>query len=119
MIPWLADIEVLRFRKRVKSMTMGAQAAIIERSDEQPEHQNKGIFNRMGQFAIQYLKENDYALSYGFPAPMSRSGFLKQGWRIVAETETIFRAVHPQKLISYKLRSKLLVSGLYYQLPYP
>ncbi len=77
-----------------------------------PEYRNKGIFNRMGQFAIQYLKKNGYALSYGFPAPMSRPGFLKQGWRIVAQTETMFRAVHPQKLISSKLRSRLLGNGL-------
>lgn len=77
-----------------------------------PEHRNKGIFNRVGQFAIQYLKDNDYALSYGFPGPMSRPGFLKQGWRIVVQTETMFRAIHPQNLIAYKLRSKLLGSGL-------
>ncbi len=77
-----------------------------------PEHRNKGIFSRMGQFAIQYLKDNDYALSYGFPGPMSRPGFLKQGWQIVVPTEIMFRAVHPQNLIANKLRSKFLGSGL-------
>jgi GNAT superfamily N-acetyltransferase len=77
-----------------------------------PEYRNKGIFNRMGQFAIQYLKDNDYALSYGFPGPLSRPGFLRQGWRIVVQTETMFRAMHSQNLIAYKLRSKLLGSGL-------
>ncbi len=76
------------------------------------DHRNKGIFNRMGQFAIQYLRENGYALSYGFPGPISRPGFLRQGWRIVVETEIMFKAIHPQKLISHKLGSKLLGSGL-------
>ncbi len=77
-----------------------------------PGYRNRGIFNRMGQLAIQYLKENNYTLSYGFPALISRPGFLRQGWRVVAPTETMFRVVHPQKLISYKLKNKLLGKGL-------
>ena len=77
-----------------------------------PDYQGKGIFNRMGQFAIRYLKDNGYALSYGFPGPMSRPGFLKQGYRIVAETENVFRVVHPQKLLSYKLGNNPLAGGL-------
>jgi len=77
-----------------------------------PDYQGKGIFNQMGQFAVRYLKDNGYALSYGFPGPMSRPGFLKQGYRIVAETENMFRVVHPQKLLSYKLGNKILASGL-------
>jgi predicted N-acetyltransferase YhbS len=77
-----------------------------------PEHQGKGIFNRMGQFAIKYLKESGYALSYGFANPKSRPGFLKQGYRIVTPMETMFRAVNPQKLMSYKLGNKFLGSGL-------
>ena len=77
-----------------------------------PDYQGKGIFNRMGQFAIGYLKDNGYALSYGFPGPMSRPGFLSQGYRIVAETEDVFRVVHPQKVLSYKLGNKLLAGGL-------
>ncbi len=77
-----------------------------------PEYRNRGIFNRMNQFAIRYLKENDYILSYGFPALMSRSGFLKQGWRVVAPTEVLFRVVHPQKLITQVLQNKFLDKGL-------
>ena len=79
-----------------------------------PDYRGKGIFNKMGQFAIGYLKDNGYALSYGFPAPISRPGFLKQGYRIVAETENMFRVVHAQKLLSYKLGSKILAEGLGY-----
>jgi len=79
-----------------------------------PDYRGKGIFNRMGQFAVQYLKNNDYALSYGFPGPMARPGFLSQGYRIVAETENMFRAVHPWKLLSYKLSNKILAGGLGY-----
>jgi len=77
-----------------------------------PQYQRKGIFNRMGKFAIQYLRENGFALSYGFPGRPSRPGFLRQGWRTVAPTEIMFRAVHPQKLISHKLKSRLLGNGL-------
>lgn len=44
-----------------------------------PDYQGKGIFNRMGRFAIQHLKDNGYALSYGFPAPISRPGFFVTG----------------------------------------
>jgi len=77
-----------------------------------PEYRNRGIFNRMGQFAIQYLKENNFKLSYGFPAPISRPGFLKQGWRIVTPTEILFLAISPQKLIAKVLKSRLLGNGL-------
>ena len=52
-----------------------------------PEYQGKGIFNQMGQFSMEYLKENSYALSYGFPNPKSRPGFLKQGYKIVVPLE--------------------------------
>ena len=77
-----------------------------------PDYQGRGIFNLMGQFAIRYLKDNGYALSYGFPGPMSRPGFLKQGYRIVAETENMFRVVRPRKLLSYKMGNKMLGGGL-------
>jgi GNAT superfamily N-acetyltransferase len=77
-----------------------------------PDYQGKGIFNRMGRFAIQHLKDNGYALSYGFPAPISRPGFLSQGYRIVAETEHMFRVVRPQKLLSYRLGNRMLAGGL-------
>lgn len=77
-----------------------------------PDYRGKGIFNRMGQFAIRYLKDKGYALSYSFPGPMSRPGSLSQGYRIVAETENMFRVVHPQKLLSYKLGNKPLAGGL-------
>jgi GNAT superfamily N-acetyltransferase/N-acetylglutamate synthase-like GNAT family acetyltransferase len=77
-----------------------------------PDYQGRGVFNRMGQFAMRYLKDRGYALSYGFPGPLSRPGFLKQGYRIVAETENLFRICHPQKLLSYKLRSKTLAGVL-------
>jgi len=77
-----------------------------------PEYQGKGIFNRMGQFSMEYLKENGYALSYGFGNEKSRPGFLKQGYRLVALNETLFRPINPQKLISYKLGNRVLGGGL-------
>ncbi|MBM3156313.1 MAG: GNAT family N-acetyltransferase [Chloroflexi bacterium] len=77
-----------------------------------PEHRNKGIFNKMGNYALKYLGENGFYLSYGFPGPMSRRGFLSQSYRIIVETEFLFRAKNPQKLLSYKLNSELLSNGL-------
>jgi GNAT superfamily N-acetyltransferase len=77
-----------------------------------PEHQHKGIFNQMGQFAIKYLKENIYAISYGLPNAKSRPGFLKQGYRIVVPIEVMIRIVNPQNLISHALRNEALGSRL-------
>lgn len=81
-----------------------------------PEHRRKGIFDRMNQFAIQYFKQNDYGLFYNFPGKMALPGDLRQGWKIVSATETLFRAVNPQKVISYKLKSQLLgcMTGFFY-----
>lgn len=77
-----------------------------------PDYQGRGIFNQMGKFAIQCLKDNGYALSYGFPNPKSRPGFLKQGYRIVAETEDMFRVANPKRVLSNKLGNKMLAGGL-------
>ena len=77
-----------------------------------PEHQRKGIYSQMLQFGLNYLRENGYALSCGFTNEKSLPGNLKQGFRIVAPTETMFRAINPQKLISYGLGNKVLGGGL-------
>jgi hypothetical protein len=77
-----------------------------------PDYRNQGIFNRMGQFAIQHLEEKSYALSYGLPNLMSRPGFLRQGYKIVVPTEIMLRALNPSKLITHVLHSKILGSSL-------
>lgn len=77
-----------------------------------PDYQRRGIFNSMGQFSIPYLKERGYALSYGFPGPMSRPGYLRQGWKVVVQTETVFRLMNPQRVMSYKSGSSLVGGGL-------
>ena len=69
-----------------------------------PKFRNQGLFNRMGEYALQYLKEHDYVLSYGFPGPMSRAGFLKQGYRVVVPTEIMFRPINYQRIFSKKLK---------------
>jgi GNAT superfamily N-acetyltransferase len=81
-----------------------------------PEYQGKGIFNRMGQFSIRYLKDSGYALSYGFPNRLSRAGFQKQGWRIVGPTESMYRLIKPRNVMTHKLKSSFLgdVTGLLY-----
>jgi hypothetical protein len=69
-----------------------------------PEFRNQGLFNRMGEYSLQYLKEHDYVLSYGFPGPMSRAGFLRQGYRVVVPTEIMFRPINYQRIFSKKLK---------------
>jgi len=77
-----------------------------------PDYQRMGIFNHMGHFSIPYLKERGYALSYGFPGPMSRPGYLRQGWKVVVQTETVFRLMNPRRVISCKSGSDLIGGGL-------
>ena len=69
-----------------------------------PKFRNHGLFNRMGEYALPYLKEHNYALSYGFPGPMSRAGFLRQGYRVVVPTEIMFRPINYQRIFSKKLK---------------
>jgi GNAT superfamily N-acetyltransferase len=77
-----------------------------------PEHRNRGIYHRMGEFATRYLKENGFALSYGIPGPMSLPDNLRQGYRVVAQIEDVFRAVNPARLLSYRLKNRVLAGGL-------
>ena len=69
-----------------------------------PEFRNQGLFNRMGEYSLQHLKEHNYALSYGFPGPMSRAGFRKQGYRTVVPTEIMFLPINYQRIFSKKLK---------------
>jgi hypothetical protein len=73
-----------------------------------PDFRKAGIFNKMGTYSIEYLKEHDYAFSYGFPGPMSRPGFLRQGYRIVAPTEIMFKPLKSANLLSKRVNPKLL-----------
>ncbi len=77
-----------------------------------PEHRRKGIFSRMNQFAIEYLKKSDCVFFYNFPGPMSHPGYLKQDWKVVSAMEFLFQAINSQKVISYKLDNKVLGRGL-------
>jgi len=77
-----------------------------------PEYRKQGIFGRMGRLSLQWLRDNGCALSYGFPGPMSRPGFLSQGYRVVGETEVLFRPVNPARLLSQKLGSGPAARGL-------
>ena len=65
-----------------------------------PDYRKMGLFNSMGTFARDYLGANQVPVSFGFPGPMSRPGFLKQGYRKVAETEIRFRPVDVRGIIS-------------------
>jgi GNAT superfamily N-acetyltransferase len=79
-----------------------------------PDYRNQGIFNLMGEYATEYLKANRYALSFGFPGPMSRTGFRKQGYRKVVETEILFRLVNTKSIIAQRLTRQKVVTSLGY-----
>jgi hypothetical protein len=79
-----------------------------------PEFRNQGLFNRMGEYSLQHLREHNYALSYGFPGPMSRVGFRKQGYRVVVPTEMMFRPINYQQIFSKKLKRDRLGRSLGY-----
>jgi hypothetical protein len=73
-----------------------------------PACRNLGLFNRMGERGLAYLKENKYALSFGFPGQMARTGFLKQGYRIVVPTEMLFRPVSYEQILAKRLNNRRL-----------
>jgi hypothetical protein len=77
-----------------------------------PEHRNKGIFNKMGEYSINFMKEHDYALSFGFPGPMSRSGFLKQGYSIIAPTEIMFKPQNSGKILKKRINNKFIANSM-------
>ncbi len=69
-----------------------------------PDYRRQGIFNRMGQYSVDYLSEHGCALSYGFPGPMSRKGFASQGYRKLMDTEILFRFINPVEVMISKLK---------------
>ncbi len=69
------------------------------------DYRRQGIFNRMGEFALRYMAEHGYAISYGFPAPVSRKGFASQGYRRLLDTEIVFRLMNPAGIIINKFRN--------------
>jgi len=77
-----------------------------------PDHRRKGIYHRMGELATRHLKENGFALSYGIQGRMAMTDNLKQGYRVVAQIEDVFRAAKPARLLSYKLNNRVLAGGL-------
>ncbi|MCP4609551.1 MAG: GNAT family N-acetyltransferase [Planctomycetes bacterium] len=77
-----------------------------------PDHQKKGLFGKLERYAIENLKQRGAGLSYGFPNALSRQGFLKQGYRIVTQTENLFRIVRPKKVASQILGCRFAGSGL-------
>ena len=77
-----------------------------------PEYRRGGVFSRMTEYAIQGLRDEKCELSYGFPGPESRGGFLKQGWKAVVDTMPLFQVVRPDNLLAYKLRNRSLSTAL-------
>jgi len=89
-----------------------ARAALGSDIMVHPEHQRKGINTRMYLFGLDYLKDNGYALYYGIANEKSLGVGLKQSTRTLTQTESIFRLINPQKLLSHSLGNRVLGTGL-------
>jgi GNAT superfamily N-acetyltransferase len=81
-----------------------------------PEYQGQGLFNLMGQYSLEYLKENGYALSYGFANALSRRGFLKQGYQIIGVADMMFKVLRGRNIMTRYLKNELLgsLAGTFY-----
>ena len=73
-----------------------------------PNYQRKGLFTRMELFALKQLLKQGIAFSYGFPNTLSRSGFVKLGYKRVIDTMAVLRPINSYLLISAKTKSKML-----------
>ena len=83
-----------------------------------PEYRRKGIFKRMNIMAINYYQEQEMGLFYNIPNSMSRSGYLKQGWKKVLQIENLLYLNNASAVITEKLGNPLLgkVLGFFYNI---
>ncbi len=72
-----------------------------------PKHWRKGVFAQMNQRSIEYLKGRGFELFFNFPGPKTFPGYLKQGWKIVASQEWLFKPLNYNRLITHKLKCKV------------
>ncbi|SEW15092.1 GNAT family N-acetyltransferase [Halobacterium jilantaiense] len=60
-----------------------------------PDHRRKGLFTRMTEAAIERYTDGEPSFFFNFPNGQSGPGYLKLGWRTVAEAATYYRIQHP------------------------
>ncbi|WP_101298068.1 GNAT family N-acetyltransferase [Halegenticoccus soli] len=63
-----------------------------------PEHRRRGLFTRMTTSAIDHYADGDPDFFFNFPNDLSRSGYLKLGWREAGLRTTFYRIQNPQTL---------------------
>lgn len=74
-----------------------------------PEYQGRGTVPQMSQASDEYFGARGYALLYAFSRTMKpMPGYLKQGWQVVSQTDSLFGIVNPRRVISCKLGNRLL-----------
>lgn len=113
---------------QVQNHALTVNTACLSDATMHPAYQGQGVWWRMNMFAIEYLRDRGYALLTAFPGPLTTRGNLKQGFRQVLPTETLFRPIQAQKLLASRLHNRLaaLTLGFLYdrvtpkrELPYP
>jgi GNAT superfamily N-acetyltransferase len=60
-----------------------------------PDHRRQGLFTRMTEAAIERYTDGEPSFFFNFPNSQSGPGYLKLGWRNVAEEATYYRIQDP------------------------
>jgi hypothetical protein len=74
------------------------------------DHRRKGLFYKMNDYAIDHYTKEGLKCFYNFPNEKSRSGYLKQGWRIVSKTESLFYPLNIKKLVNKVIKKENISS---------
>ena len=77
-----------------------------------PDYRRQGIFKKMNDLAIEYSKEIGVSFFYNFPGWMSRTGYLKQGWRNVCSINKLYLLIRPDVVFANKLNNPLITFGV-------
>ena len=64
-----------------------------------PEHRRRGIFTRMTETAIEAYEDGEPDFFFNFPNAQSGAGYLKLGWKRVADHPTYYRVQDPGSLV--------------------
>jgi GNAT superfamily N-acetyltransferase len=97
----------MRWRLRVGGETIRAVRAVDTATH--PDHQGRGVFRQLTTRAIEELR-GEADLIFNTPNEKSLPGYLKMGWRRVAEVPIRIRVRRPLRFVRH-LRSRLEAAG--------
>lgn len=65
-----------------------------------PDHQGRGLFTRMTEYAIDHYAEREPTFFFNFPNDQSLPGYRKLGWEIVGEMTQFYRIENPESVLT-------------------